>query len=131
MKRILLTLALLLTSVTLMAATDWITLTTTAAFPGRFQSAGTSDGIRMYIIGGLYASTPLDDVWSSTNGVDWTLETDAAEFGGRGNGNALYYDNKFWFIGGYDSVAHNDVWSSTDGKTWTEVIATAPWERLS
>jgi len=48
--------------------------------------------------------------------------------------NALYYDNKFWVIGGTDTdqnggnILRNDVWSSPDGVRWTLVDANPPFQ---
>ncbi|MBN1436155.1 MAG: hypothetical protein JW936_03695 [Sedimentisphaerales bacterium] len=85
---------------------------------------------RMWIFGGFIPSR-INDVWSSANGVNWTLETSAAGWSGRNLPCSLVYDDKMWIIGGFSGPtatlqSMNDVWCSTNGQDWTHV-ADAPW----
>jgi len=88
---------------------------------------------KLYLIGGCtnINNLPLTvwcdtgsvrDVWSSTDGINWTQETAAGAFLNRYLFTASVYDNKMWVMGGIRATAHsylNDVWYSTNGSTWT------------
>jgi hypothetical protein len=80
----------------------------------------------------------FNDVWSSTDGVNWTLMTDEAFDIGRAGHSAIVFRDKIFVMGGSyndDSIIDpdaqrvllNDVWSSPDGVEWTQVTAQAPW----
>ena len=71
-----------------------------------------------------------DDVWSSPDGINWTLETASAPWGGpygRYNARSFVYDDKIWIAGGDDAMSVlDDMWNSPDGVNWTEVPVTWP-----
>jgi hypothetical protein len=84
------------------------------------------------------ASKFFNDVWSSADGVNWTLLTDEAFPTGRAGHSAIVFKDKIFVMGGSyndDSIIDpearrvllNDVWSSPDGIEWTQVTAEAPW----
>ncbi|MFI2810880.1 kelch repeat-containing protein [Microbulbifer sp. JSM ZJ756] len=83
-----------------------------------FLIAGNSDGEK-------------SDVWTSTNGTEWTQLTGDAGFPPRADHQAVSFNGKLWVIGGSswsDSTSiFSDVWSSPDGITWTREVATAPF----
>jgi hypothetical protein len=84
---------------------------------------------RMWIIGG--AGVP--DVWSSADGVQWTLALAQGPWGRRYKPYVVVHAGKIWLMGGFDLGdgsyrPFNDVWSSPDGITWTRVLEHAPWE---
>ncbi|MCD4658351.1 MAG: putative Ig domain-containing protein [Planctomycetes bacterium] len=74
-----------------------------------------------------------NDVWYSSDGVNWTEATADAGWCKRFDHQAIAYDGKIWVMGGsYDnssgySYPRNDVWYSSDGVTWTQAISIAPW----
>ncbi len=79
-----------------------------------------------------------NEVWSSTDGKDWTLETPHAEWSPRLASGAVVFKDRLWVLGGTEnyyfgdeSHLKNDVWSSADGKTWTQATAHAPWSPRS
>ena len=92
---------------------------------------------RMWVFGGtenFYEDTDVtlkNDVWSSTDGRDWKLETAQAAWPKRTNAQCVVFDGKMWLMGGGrwapETVLHNDVWCSEDGVNWTQVTAAAPW----
>lgn len=118
---------------------SWTELTTDADWSQRYDHAGVVFNGKMWIFGGydqgrMKGDTYLEDVWSSTNGEQWTLVTDSAPWKGRrghsinvfndGSGNAMY------LIGGFEVDEDtgyrqytNDVWKSTDGLNWTQIKA--------
>lgn len=64
----------------------------------------------------------VNDIWSSLDGLDWTLETASAWRGGRWGNRTINHDGKLWVIGGRDRrvLAHSETWSSEDGVNWVE-----------
>lgn len=92
---------------------------------------------RMYGIGGwnpiLHTYSTLNDVWSSADGVQWSLVKpdtyqspstfDAeADWSGRHWAGYAVHDGKMFIVGGDPiNTIQRDVWSSTDGATWKNV----------
>jgi len=73
---------------------------------------------KIWVIGGSGVNSLLNDVWSSPDGVNWSMETPDAGFT-RFSHTSIIYNNKIWVMGGEDeSLAFNDVWSSSDGINW-------------
>ncbi|WLQ12973.1 Ig-like domain-containing protein [Hahella aquimaris] len=76
-----------------------------------------------------------NDVWASTDGVNWTpiLAVGEAPFSGRTNHTLFAHDGKLWIIAGqgYEFAVFNDIWTSVDGKTWTSIDAPAVTARFS
>ncbi|CAA0099673.1 Uncharacterised protein [BD1-7 clade bacterium] len=76
---------------------------------------------KLWVIGGIDNNiTFLNDVWSSTDGIDWVEETSEAAFSKRAGHDVIVFDSKLWLVGGIgdDRMPLNDVWSSTDGISW-------------
>jgi len=77
-----------------------------------------------------------NDVWNTTDGVEWTRVLEHAPWAPRGmiGGSAVFQD-RIWILGGgtYDTPAcpqrnfFNDVWSSPDGVQWECHVQHAPW----
>lgn len=89
----------------------------------------------LWILGGKTKNTgdPVfyrNDVWVSSNGVQWDQVTGSAPWSARAYHCAVSHQGRIWIIGGGDWDAKfglSDVWSSSDGKTW-ENHGRAPWE---
>jgi hypothetical protein len=93
--------------------------------------AVTEMGGKVWLYGGLpdnLASTILNDVWSSDDGIAWTKVTSQALPKPRTNATLLSFGGKLRLIGGDDNVSINlkDTWNSTDGTNWTKDPATPP-----
>ncbi len=89
-----------------------------------------------------------NDVWTSSDGANWTQVKPASGFGSSWTTvptpkwsprgvicGAVVFNGQMWLIGGgiYGSpstpeVLYNDVWSSADGLTWHRVLDHAPWD---
>lgn len=89
----------------------------------------------MWIMGGSSPSegdiVTMNDVWSSSDGVNWTLTVEAAAWEPRRSQTVLSYDGRIWLLagrlGGRTDVFKNDVWSSADGASWSLETGSAAW----
>lgn len=109
----------------------WEVETENADFSPRELHTSVVFDNKIWVIGGLGfensgAIGALNDVWSSSDGVNWTLENDNANFPPRFLHSSVVFDNKIWVINGLDSSTYNDVWSSSDGVTWTLINDNPP-----
>lgn len=101
---------------------------------GMIGGSAVKDG-RIWILGGGRYDTPKsprefhNDVWSSADGIHWTLHTEHAPWHPRQYHDVAVWDDRLWVLEGYHpkSLNRNDVWHSADGKTWHEVPNT-PWK---
>jgi hypothetical protein len=92
---------------------------------------------RLWIIGGLGTSETdpiLNDVWSTSDGVNWKLETKNAPFAARYGHGCTVFSDRMYLLGGFsDAVgsqqSFNDVWESSDGATWTCTNKAAPFSK--
>ncbi len=78
--------------------------------------------------------TPKNDVWSSSDGINWTQVTASAAFIARTNPAVFAYDNKLWIAGGMDNGKNylSEIWNSTDGVTWNQVTTSTVFsERIA
>lgn len=110
-----------------------------APWEARHSFGHVQHGGRLYVLGGdALHSHYQPDVWSTSDGATWSLETERAPWGDRVLHRALAHDGALWVMGGqtmpdlvYETpqpvVFYNDVWRSTNGQTWTRVLDHAPW----
>jgi len=94
---------------------------------------------KMWFMGGWYngrlpGCEASNEVWSSSNGVNWELVTEHAQWSPRMAAALVEFKGKLWMMGGTeiyhkgnDKNIKNDVWSSIDGKTWELVNPNAEW----
>ena len=109
----------------------WVQDTPRAQFKPRFEFSGVVFNNKMWVIGGKYENDPrnrLNDVWSSSDGINWTQATEHAAFSERFGQTSVAFNNKIWVIGG-SNISMNtpiavldDIWFSTDGVTWTRQL---------
>jgi hypothetical protein len=105
-----------------------------AAFPARNDAGGGSLGGKLFIMGGTSGTRSFNDVWSSSDGIAWTLVTDGAQWPMRSAFGCVVFKGKLWVLGGLDQNLQplGDVWSSSDGATWAPVTAAgARWSARS
>lgn len=75
---------------------------------------------------------PLNDVWASADGVEWTRRVASAPWLARKfMGAAIDDDGHIYIVGGqgiFGTGGINDVWKSVDGgSSWQVVTLAAPW----
>jgi hypothetical protein len=99
---------------------------------------------RMWVLGGQ--SQPMygwyhdfvhhNDVWSSSDGVNWKQETESAAWPVRSAHASAVFKNRIWIVGGHGNVSgeygaewddHRDTWSSADGVNWRQESTSGPW----
>ena len=73
----------------------------------------------MWLSNGWYHNNKLSrDLWSSTDGITWTLVNSDTPYDGYSE--MVVYQDKMWAI-------KTSVWCSTDGVTWTRVAEKTPF----
>jgi hypothetical protein len=115
------------TEVTSQAPWTHSDLPMTATFDGRMWMMGGYD------LGRLPGATASNEIWSSADGANWTLEA-TAPWSPRLGGALVRFNNRLYLLGGveryFDGTAadlRNDVWVSDDGRQWTELRHSAEW----
>ena len=108
---------------------DWAQIVAAAPWAARALHRVVTDGVYIYLTGGYdVTNTRLSDVWRSSNGINWTRLTADGGYGARSAHGFIYFNNRFWIMGGYSGAAYlHDVWVSDDCINWTQVTAAAPW----
>lgn len=115
---------------------NWHRATAKAAWSPRLGAGGVVFRGRMWVLGGAGRyydddKSLLNDVWSSSDGVDWKPATRKAPWAPRAYHGALAYDDKIWIFGGGNYrptyIGYNDVWNSSDGVNWTKITDHAQW----
>ena len=94
---------------------------------------------QMWFMGGWFngrlpGHSASNEVWSSTDGVEWKQATDHAGWTPRIAAAVVEFQGKMWLLGGTENYyfgdeksLKNDVWSSADGKEWKLATADAGW----
>ncbi|NCB01748.1 MAG: hypothetical protein EOM67_06225 [Spirochaetia bacterium] len=118
----------------------WSLVTDNAPWHGRRGHAAVVFNNAIYIIGGFQVNESsgmrsyCNDVWSSTDGENWTPVLPSAPWSARMNHSVVESGGKIYLMGGlYNGVNYlDDVWESSDGSTWSEVTdATMPGGRVA
>ncbi len=95
-----------------------------ADFPVRNGHGSVVFNNKIWVIGGSIGSY-RNDVWSSSDGLNWELVTDNPGFSERTGFSLTVFENKIWLISGYAGFRTNDVWNSEDGLNWNQVTPNA------
>lgn len=94
---------------------------------------------KMWMMGGWYngrleGHSASNQVWSSTDGINWKQVTGNAAWSPRVAAAIVQFKGKMWILGGTEnyyfgdkSSLKNDVWYSSNGKDWKLVTADAGW----
>jgi hypothetical protein len=88
----------------------------------RYGHAAVVYNNRIWVVGGgtviPYPYNPMQDVWSTGDGMNWTQHTAGAPFGPRVYHALTTHNNELWVIGGVSLDLRNDVWRSANGVDW-------------
>lgn len=120
---------------------NWTQINNNPPFSKREAPTLTSFNDRLYIIGGSVINEQtnkrelLDDVWTSSNGKDWQLESEG-EVPARLGYATFVHENKLWLAGGVEFLdeitanyritkAVDEIWSTIDGVEWLKEVENA------
>jgi hypothetical protein len=101
--------------------------------PRAYHAAVVHDG-KMWILGGgnyVPKYHALNDVWCSSDGVNWTQATGNAAWHPRIWFSSVVYRDRIFVLGGWSnnpSQNWGDVWYSRDGKQWTQLRSKVIWK---
>jgi hypothetical protein len=115
----------------------WTRAVDKAEFPPRLGHTCVVFHGKLWVIGGAVKheeygptgqNTYYNDVWSSSDGINWNCETPEAPFLGRYGHACFVLQDKLWIVGGRGKPGDmKDVWSSPDGVHWTLEQPLAPF----
>ena len=103
---------------------------------GRHTAGYVVHDNKMWIVGGdANQGHYQNDVWSTTDGADWTPVNTSVPWGPRVLHYTAAFKDRIWVMGGQtvprfasaDEIFYSDVWNSPDGVNWTRVVDRAPW----
>ena len=108
--------------------TFWKEATAQAAWSARTNHTSLVFANKMWVLGGTPSISPLNDIWFSENGKQWS-QTNSPLFPAIRSHTSLVFDNKMWVLGGVGTNSHlsNNVWYSTDGANWQQATDDAAW----
>ena len=103
----------------------WTNVPAMNHFSARNNHRSVTFADKIWVIGGHDGTNRLNDVWSSSDGSNWSMAS--GSFPAREGHSLVVLGGKMWIIGGYDggTTFYNDVWSSSDGSSWTKVTDNA------
>ena len=122
---------------------NWELVTEQASWPARDGFSVSVFAGKIWLLGGSLSSgsgEELNDIWYSSDGMDWIQATDAAPWPVRQGHNSFVYDDNLWVLAGLfiagsghqqRIVYLGDVWYSPDGVTWHCQTEEAPWDARS
>ena len=91
---------------------------------GYLQTVSVMNGV-VYAAGGTDGVLRTADVYSSADGINFSLVTDTPAFTPRTGHAMTVFNNALWIIGGYDGSYKNDVWYSGNGTQWYQASDSA------
>jgi leucine-zipper-like transcriptional regulator 1 len=125
------------------AVLAWQEATSSAIWPARDSHAVVVFKNKIWLTGGLngdanvlapnaveyWNSLYFKDIWSSENGLDWTLVATNTPWSNRRSIQIVEFKNKLWLMGGWGPYINykNDIWASEDGINWTKATTSAAW----
>ena len=91
----------------------WEVLADSSNLPRRFFYHPFVFRGKLWIVGGGTEYEMFSDIWSSTDGVHWTVQAKNLPFGKRQESQFVVFKNKLFML-------NNDVWSSPDAIHWIQ-----------
>ena len=111
---------------------DWTEVMSQAPWPERGSPTFQVFKDRMWVMGGGTWRTGDDviynDVWYSSDGVNWSCATRSAPWPARRWAASQVYRDKMWLMGGHygldgEPKNYNDVWYTEDGVRWEPFVS--------
>ena len=113
---------------------EWTCVNEKAPWAPRAYHQAAVLGDRLYVMGGgnyVPNYTGFNDVWSTTDGVEWRQETAEAPWSKRLWFSTATYRDRIWVLGGWskdpESRNWSDVWCSQNGQDWTQYKPEVTW----
>lgn len=101
------------------ASADWLHVVDRAPFSARDTAEGVSFRGKLWLSNGYLTGNELvRDLWSSTDGTNWTLVSTNTPYDGYAE--MAVYDGKIWAV-------KQSVWNSTNGVNWQRVLEKTPF----
>ncbi|MFC1637750.1 hypothetical protein ACFL1W_01885 [Candidatus Margulisiibacteriota bacterium] len=103
---------------------SWEAANTAPEFGGLMFHGNVVFNDNLWLIAGRTVWNPetaTNEVWYSSNGVNWTSATAEAAFPPVFSPTALVFNDQMWLLGGNltSSTMTNEVWYSSNGVTWS------------
>ena len=102
--------------------------------PRRYKHRVIKYKDHIVVVGGstgisLSSSTALNDVWASSDGINWTELTEDADFKSRFAHELFVFEGALYLLGGHDGSLgqfwKTDIWRTDDGASWSLVTEDA------
>lgn len=118
---------------------NWKQEVASAAWPAREGHQLVVFQNKIWLLGGVKYDKEIaeqtdekkifNDVWYSSDGVNWIEATEHAQWPARWDHAATVFQDKIWIADGmiFGSTMFKDVWSSEDGVNWTQTTENAPF----
>jgi hypothetical protein len=90
---------------------SWQTLSRTSNLPHRFFYHPFVFDNKIWIYGGEDGNTAFDDIWNSTDAINWVKQKSRNTPGKRSSSQVVQLNGKLYLL-------NNDVWTSADGIKW-------------
>ena len=97
---------------------SWTQINPSAAWSGRYTFGLVNYNDKMWVFSGNSGVLPnglyTNNVWSSNDGLNWTMATNNAPWDGRDFLSYAIFDNRIWLTGGDSNAGSNsDVWATS------------------
>lgn len=107
----------------------WVEEVAAAALPAVASRRTLLHNNRLWLFGTATleasgVSVEVNQVWSSTDGINWERETGMTQYSGLGDYEVASFAGKLWVVSGrdFDGAYSRNVWHSADGKEWQQVV---------
>ena len=104
---------------------DWERVRLTTYYGQRWGHRMVSHEGNLWVVAG-FRSSPSNDVWRSTDAVNWHLvPASSSKFSSRYGHQMVFHKGSLWLVGGLGRGSQRDVWRSANGADWELVTAAA------
>ena len=114
---------------------DWNYLEANKDFSTRFNHKMVVFNNKLFLIGGYEidpetGSSYLNDIWSSEDGINWTLEREDGGFPATYSHEIVSFNNRLWLYGGISGSINEAIWSSDNGVDWIKERENTPFGKV-